>query len=464
MTGLLDRQVAFLAALRQAGLAVSLAESLDAARAVSVLGFADRQGLRAAFAATTVKRAGQRPIFDTLFDLYFPVAVGEPAIAEAPRAKTASEKSFEEEQKAAALALREGLFDALLEGSEGALAALARRAVAVLGRAGSAGGRQSFFAYRVLRQLSPETLMAALLEAVLAGRERGGLAEAVARQGIAERIRRFGELVEAEVRRRVAEDKGIEEVARSAVRPVAESVDFLRATRDDLSQLRRDVYPLARRLATRLTARRRLGRAGRLDFRRTVRASLSTGGVPILTHHRPHRPHRPELAVLCDVSGSVAAFAHFTLLLTYALRDQFAKVRAFAFIDTTDEITRFFTGTDDVVDAMARVTREAQLVRYDGHSDYGNAFAVLAGRWPDAIGPRTSLLILGDARNNYRSLGLPALTALVRRARHTYWLNPEPRRYWGSGDSATAAYGAVVEMVECRNAAQLEGFVAGLLR
>ncbi|MHB2022573.1 MAG: VWA domain-containing protein [Mycobacteriales bacterium] len=464
MTGLLDRQVAFLSALRGAGLAVSLAESLDAARAASVVGMSDREVLRAAFAATTLKRQALRPAFDSLFDLYFPIAVGDPVVCEASNSKSSSDKSLEEEQDAATAALRQSLFEALLEGSEAPLAELARRAVAMLGRSGAAGGRQSFFAYRVLRRLSPDTLMASLLEAVLAGRERGGLAEAVARQSLGERIRRFAELVEAEVRRRTAEDKGVAEVARNAVRPVAETVDFLRATGDDLRQLRRDVYPLARRLATRLTARRRLGRAGRLDFRRTVRASLSTGGVPMLTRHRPHRPHRPELAVVCDVSGSVAAFAHFTLLLSYALRDQFARVRAFAFIDTTDEITGFFTGREDVVDAMVRVTREAQLVRYDGHSDYGNAFAVLAERWPDAVGPRTSLLILGDARNNYRSLGLPALSTLVRRARHAYWLNPEPRRYWGSGDSATAAYAEVVQMVECRNSVQLEAFVAGLLR
>jgi uncharacterized protein with von Willebrand factor type A (vWA) domain len=454
--GLVDRQVAFLGALRTAGLPVSLAESLDAARAVSTVGYLHRESLRAALAATCVKRAVHRPAFDALFDLYFPPATGEPVAA-------ATGQSDGDPPADPGEALREALFQALLDGDEASLAALARRAVALLGRAESAAGRQSFFAFRVSRRLSPDTLMAALLDALLAGTDRGGLAERVARQTVNDRIRRFEQLVEAEVRRRAAEDRGIEDIARSAIKPLAESVDFLRATRDDLAQLRRDVYPLARRLATRLTARRRMGRSGRLDFRRTVRASLSTGGVPLLTRHRPHRPHRPELAVLCDVSGSVAAFAHFTLLLTYALRDQFSKVRAFAFIDTTDEITRFFTGTDDVLAAMTRVTREADLVRYDGHSDYGNSFATLDERWPDAVGPKTSLLILGDARNNYRALGLPALKSLAGRARHAYWLNPEPSRYWGSGDSAVREYSAVVEMVECRNAAQLEQFVTGLL-
>jgi hypothetical protein len=242
-----------------------------------------------------------------------------------------------------------------------------------------------------------------------------------------------------------------------------DQVDFLRATRDDLAALRRTVHPLARRLATRLAARRRHGRTGRLDVRRTVRASLATGGVPIVTHHRPRRPHKPQLVVLTDVSGSAAGFAHFTLLLTTALREQFSKVRAFAFIDTCDEVTRLLGPGIELADGVSRMAREADLVWFDGHSDYGHAFEVFAERWPDAVGPDTSLLILGDARNNYRNPGLPTLRRLVDNARHAYWLNPEPAKHWGSGDSVAPLYRDVLPMVECRNAAQLARFVEDLL-
>ena len=315
----------------------------------------------------------------------------------------------------------------------------------------------------MLRALSPETLTASLLEHLLAGQQRGGLAERVARQTVSERIRQFQEMVEAEVRRRLAEDRGVEQVSRTSVQPLAEQVDFLRASRDDMAELRRQVFPLARRLATRLTARRRLGRSGKLDFRRTVRASLGTGGVPIVTHHRPHKPHKPELTVICDVSGSVAGFAHFTLMLAYALREQFTKVRAFAFIDTCDEVTRFFTPGGDVAEALARMSAEAELVWFDGHSDYGHSLEEFATRYPDAVGPRTSLLVLGDARNNYRATGLATLRQLVGRARHAYWLNPEPAAYWSTGDSAVLQYADAIEMVEVRNAVQLEAFVQRLL-
>jgi uncharacterized protein with von Willebrand factor type A (vWA) domain len=463
-TGLVDRHVSFVGALRAAGLPVSMAESLDAGRAVTTVDLIDREQLRAAYAATVVKRAAHRPAFDRLFDLWWPAALGdgepdageEGAAAEPEEIDPADLEAMRDE-------LRRRLRDVLLSGDDEALRRLAREAVNGLGRADGQPGRQSWFTYRVLRALNPETLMASLLEAVLGGQERGGLAERVARQMLTERIKAFEEMVESEVRRRLAEDRGAEAIAKTAVKPLIEQVEFLRASREDLKELRRQVYPIARRLATRLTAKRRLGRRGRLDVRRTVRASLSSGGVPLTTVFRPHKPHKPELVVLCDVSGSVAAFAHFTVLLAFALREQFAKVRVFAFVDTTDEVTSFFERGGDVADALARMSQDADVVWYDGHSDYGHAFEVFAQRWADAVTPKTSLLVLGDARTNYRAPALPALRSVVRQARYAFWLNPEPRQYWSSGDSAAAAYGEVMPMVECRNVAQLQEFVEGML-
>jgi uncharacterized protein with von Willebrand factor type A (vWA) domain len=193
-----------------------------------------------------------------------------------------------------------------------------------------------------------------------------------------------------------------------------------------------------------------------------VRASLGTGGVPLVTHHRPHRPHKPELTVLCDVSGSVAGFAHFTLMLSYALSEQFTKVRAFAFIDTSTRCpassppaATWPPRCPDVGRGRPGVAGRAQRLRPQP--------GALRADYPDAVGPRTSLLVLGDARNNYRATGVATLRSLVQRARHAYWLNPEPAAYWGSGDSATAQYAEVIEMVECRNALQLEQFVQRLL-
>jgi uncharacterized protein with von Willebrand factor type A (vWA) domain len=350
----------------------------------------------------------------------------------------------------------------LIEGDDEELGRFARRAVAAFGQMAPSPSGQSWFTYRVMRALEPDSVIAALLQGLLSGERRGGLSEQMARLEVRERAAAFHTAIEGEVRRRQAGERGREKVAQHAVRPLADQIDFLRAQSGDLAELRRTVAPLARRLAVRLSARRRHGRKGRLDFRKTVRASLGTGGVPVVTHHRPRKVHKPELVVLCDVSGSVAGFSHFTLMLTQALREHFTGVRAFAFVDSTDEVTRFFRPGADVFDAVVRIGREADVVAFDGHSDYGTAFEAFADRWPTVVGPRTSLLVLGDGRTNYRPPGLATLADLVRRSRSAHWLNPEPRRLWGSGDSAADRYGEVIDMVECRNAAQLSEFVATL--
>jgi uncharacterized protein with von Willebrand factor type A (vWA) domain len=468
--GLVGHLDGFVRAVREAGVPVGISQAVDAAQVLTVVDLLDREQLRHGLAAVLLRRAAQRPAFDVLFDLWWPLT-DRPGAVDGEGTDDPAEDADGDatdgplpvgDPGALTEALRAELLRLLTEGDEEALRRFARLAVDQLGAGAPSPSGQSFFSYRVLRALSPDTLVAQLLAGLLGGAERGGLAEQVARQTAKERIAAFRTAVEAEVRRRTAAEKGRDKVARNAVRPLADQVDFLRAQQSDLAELRRTVAPLARRLAAKLSARRRSGREGRLDFRRTVRASLATGGMPLVTHHRPRVVHKPELVVLCDVSGSVAGFSHFTLMLTQALREHFTGVRAFAFVDSTDEVTRFFTPGSDVVDAIARIGREADVVSFDGHSDYGNALEVFAERWPAAVGPRTSLLVLGDGRTNYRHPGLPTLADLVRRSRSAHWLNPEPRRLWGSGDSAADRYREVIPMVEVRTAAQLADFVTTL--
>ncbi|WP_431928238.1 vWA domain-containing protein [Nonomuraea jabiensis] len=451
---LIDRHVGFVRALREAGIPVSVAEGLDAAHALRVIELSERESLRAAYAATLVKKPAYRPGFDVLFDLWFPASTSGMYAERAERPIDLETAPVDE--------LRDHLARLLTGGSDQELREFAQAMVGRFGHQPAATpGRQNWFSYSVMRALSPETLMARILQNVLQGQERGGLAERNVRRTVHDNTRRFEEAVATDVRRRIAEDSGIERIARSAVRPPLDQIDFLRVTKADLARLRREVHPLARRLAARLTIRQRKGRRGRLDFRRTVRASLQSGGVPLTTHFRPPRPHKPELVILCDTSDSVSSFAHFTLLLTYALREQFTKVRAFGFVDTVDEITRFFVPGADVVEAMTRLTNEADMVRF-GRTNYGHSLERFAERYGDAIGPRTSLLILGDARSNYQPPALDVLRSLVGRSRHAYWLNPEPVAQWDTGDSVASEYGAVVPMHECRNVAQLTAFIETL--
>jgi uncharacterized protein len=437
-----------------------------------VLGALDlvhREHLREGLAAALLRRPGQRPAFDTLFDLWFPAALGAGA-AEVEVPRVGDEDGGPADGPVDIEALRDVLADLLRDGDTAALADLARAVVDALGRSGAAGpgvrgaaGQPSWSAHQALRLLSPETLLARVLDALRGGRDPGGFADEVLRRDVRARIAAFRRMITDEVRRRTAEARGREQVARHAVPRQAEQVEFLTAHGEQLALLRRTVAPLARRLAARLAVRRRRARRGRVDLRRTLRRSLSTGGVPMRPAFRTRRPGRPELVVLCDVSGSVAGFSHFTLLLCHALREQFAKVRVFAFVERTDEVTHLFAPGAELSGVMQRVLREADLVAFDGHSDYGGSLGSFAEHWGDAVTSRTSLLVLGDGRTNYRDPNLVVLRRLVGAARHAHWLNPEPRRQWGSGDSAALRYAEVLPMHECRTAAQLAAVVEALL-
>lgn len=460
-SGLLDRHIAFLEALRGAGLSVSLAEDLDAVAALTSVEWTDRSIVHDVYAATLVKRQAQRPTFDALFDLYFPRLVGG-GVAQAQRAAEAEEhgEAAPVRDNAAALeAFREALAEALERGDEQRLQELAAEMV---GRFGAMPGRgpglSSWSAYTALQRVAPSQLVERIVAALLGE----GLTEEEAERSAGRRIGAFTATVEADARRRIAEEKGAEHVANVALRPSIDRIDFTSARKADLEEMRREIYPLARRLAARLTKEHHARRRGPLDFRHTVRASMSTGGVPIATHHRPKRPHRTELVVLCDVSGSVANFAQFTLLLVFAMRESFQKVRAFTFIDHVHEVTHHFKPGADVVDVMSDLAASTSHAALWGRTNYGRALTKFAEEHSDAIGSKTSLLILGDARSNYSDLAADVLKEMTGTVRHAWWLNPEHRRHWGTGDSAAPAYGDLVDMVECRNLTQLAEFVHDL--
>ncbi len=461
-SGLVDRHIAFLEALRGAGLPVSLAEDIDAIAALSALPWDERSTVRDAYAATLVKRQSQRTTFDALFDLYFPRLVGEGAGAGVPDEDedTDTGRGGVRDNAAALTAFRTELADALAAGDQ---QALQRLATEMVGRFGAMPGRgpglSSWSAYTALQRVTPGELVDRIVASLLA---EGRLEEEASRVA-GRRVGGFTRMVEDDARRRIAEEKGADHVADVALRPSIDRLDFTSARKADLEEMRREIYPLARRLATRLTQEHHARRRGPLDFRRTVRASISTGGVPLVTHHKPKRPHRTELVVLCDVSGSVANFAQFTLLLVFALRDQFQNLRAFTFVDQVHEVTGHFRPGADVADVMADLAASTAHAALWGRTNYGRAFTTFAEQHPDALGPKSSLLVLGDARSNYSDLSLPVLKDLAGAARHAWWLNPEHRRHWNTGDSAATSYGEIVPMVECRNLTQLGEFVHDIL-
>ncbi|QHC32771.1 vWA domain-containing protein [Streptomyces sp. HF10] len=448
MTDPAERITGLVGALRAHGVRIGTGETVDAARAAEALGLADRELLREGLAATLLHGPAQRAVFDPVFDLYFPRGVGAPDAGPADRES-----------------LRDRLAEALAADDRALMAQLAAQAVDGLGGYGSSPGSDGWSAYQTLERLRPGTLLARVRADVRAGAGAGGdFADRLLDDEIRRRIEEFRRLVGAEARRRVAERRGRDEIARRGVRPTADRVDFLFAGRDQLAELRRAVQPLARKLATRLAARRRRAARGTVDLRRTLRSSLSTGGVPMRPVLRRRRPVRPELVLLCDVSGSVAGFSDFTMLLVQALHDQFSKVRVFAFVNRLDEVTGLLGhGRADPEGLGARIREEATLTGWHGSSDYGMALGEFTERYGAAVGPRTTVFVLGDARTNRSDPNLPAVREIARRARRVYWLNPEPAGQWGTGDSAAPAYADLVEMHECRTARQLGGLVGRLL-
>lgn len=439
---MLDRVLRFTRALREAGLPVGASESIDALRSLQCISLQDRESVRAALSCTMVKNEGHRPAFDTLFGLYF----GARGALDTPDRDAVSTD-----------ALVSQVTDAIAAGDDASIQALARTAVAMFGRLESAASNDWYSHYQVMRTLDLDRLVRALEEEA-AGAETAGWSAGVRRAELRRSARSFRQATLDETRRRVAEQRGPEAVAAYAVAPLPEEADFFGLS-TDLDDLRKSIRPLARKLATRVAMKRRRHRRGQLDIRHTVRRSLGSGGVPLEPRFRHRVPHRPELFILCDVSGSVGRFARFTLMLTHALSSQFSRVRSFAFIDKLDEVTRYFDHEDFLV-GVDRMNREADVVWTDGHSDYGNCLSQFHEDFGSDVGPRTTMLVLGDARTNYRARKAWVLKELGRQARRIYWLNPEPRRDWDTGDSAASEYAEHVDaMVEVRNLKQLEAFI-----
>jgi uncharacterized protein with von Willebrand factor type A (vWA) domain len=474
---MLDVLQGFVHELRTAGLPVSMTENLDAMRAVEHVPIDDREAFKAALGATLVKNAGHYRVFDTVFEVFFSMfspgvnAEGEPDLdadaqadfdelrAAMDQGGAMSQVSNEE--------LAQMLLDALMRLDQNEMRMLAGAAVARF--AGMEPGRPvggAYYLYRTLRQLDADGLVNKMMARAQESEQIGDGAfdERLAREDFEGRLKVLKEMIEAEIRRRLVADRGVDAMARTLRKPLPEDVDFMHASRDEMQLLQRAIYPLTRALAARLAQRRRHRRQGHLDFRQTVRHSMSYGGVPVEPRFKRPRPSKPEIMVVADISGSVASFARFTLQFVYAMQSEFSKVRSWVFIDGIDEVTRFFDESQELGEAIQRVNTEADVVWVDGHSDYGHAFEVWHERHIREVTKKSSVILLGDARNNYHASQAWTVAEMQKRARKVFWLDPEPRGYWDTGDSIVSEYAPYCDGVyEVRNLRQLQKFVADVV-
>jgi uncharacterized protein with von Willebrand factor type A (vWA) domain len=319
---------------------------------------------------------------------------------------------------------------------------------------------EDHYEWRARRNLEAEKVIADLVNETAAGKGLTALQRRIIEDDLRERLERYGDVLREDLRARRTEQLGTEVMVAARRQRPPEEVDFLWAQEADLEAMRRALGPLARRLHARLTRRRKQAHRGRLDVRRTLRRSMQYGGVPVEPRFRRPAAGKPEILMFADISGSMRAFARFALELTYTLATNFQRVRTFVFVDGVDEVTRAVEGAGNLEPALERIQREAQVVAYDGQSWYGNVFRSFWDRWGRELTSRTTFIVLGDARNNFRSTGAEYLHEIHGRVRRLYWLNPEPRGHWGSADSIVGTYAPFCDGVfECRNLKQLEAFV-----
>ena len=435
--------------LRGEGVAVGTSELLDAFSALPEVEWTEPRAFREVLAATLAKSPDDQRIFNLVFDRFFfravELAAGQEGIREAGMGGSMDEAGDELNLDA----LRRQIAQMIAEGNESAMRDLARLAIAAFGQQGEGSGVIGVDVQRIRRQLG------------LRGEAQPELPqddprrEGLPRDG----IRRFEQLLRQELERR--------QVERTETLPPARPLNELdRALPSgplaDLASVHRVVAQLKRRLKTQGNENKGAQRHAHVDVRRTMRASLETGGVPVVLKYRPVRPRRPELFVVCDVSTSVTSASVFFLSVMHALHDSFRKMRSFVFIERVSEVTDVFHKERDFKAVSEAIGKDAGVADISGYTDYGRVWRELRDQIEDELHPRATLIVLGDARTNGRDPAADVFAQIAAKAGRAYWLNPEPRLYWNYGDSVINAYEQHCEAYECWTADQLEEFVKAL--
>ncbi len=454
-----ERIVKFIAALRAAGVRVSLAESADAFQAINSMGIKDRQIFRLSLRTTLIKDASNLPTFEELFPIFF-------SSSENPPMANPSDDLSPEEARMLAEALRQfseqlrKMMEKLLKGEQLSQDELDRLGKMVgLSQMDNLHYRE-WMVQRMKKALRFKEVQEALKE----------LAETLAQMGMdKQRAEQLIQLMQAN--QHALEDQlrqyaGQRIAENMSERPPEDGIDslmnrpFNALSDQDMERLRKEVQRLANALKTRVALRQKRAKSGQLDAKATIRANLKHGNVPIELKHR-ERTLKPKLVILCDVSTSMRYCSELMLSLLYHMQDLISKTYAFAFINRLEYISPDFSGKE-VHTAVAQVLERMPAGYYN--TDLGSSLADFQRSYLDAIDSRTTFILVGDGRNNYNDPRLDIFRALARRCRRTIWINPEAAMLWGSGDSDMLKYAPNCDVVlQAGNLAQLTAAVDRLL-
>ncbi len=457
-----DKIIGFVGLLRHNGVRVSFAESMDTFRALDLVGLGNRLGVKDVLRATLVKRAVDVPTYDQLFDLYFS-GIGEIVKSAESRSREALELDPAEYQKLledlATFLQEQGiepseLARALLQQDTARLERLLREAAQ---RSGVQRIERSFqegqYSQGMQQQLGVGDVareLQAISDALGAGApdpRRRQMGRFVDRrlQELQDMIRR---LVRGELEQR---DVGQRDAAR--MQALAEK-SFYYLSEEEIRRMKEAVTKLAQRLKNVLAVKRRSSRKGKFDVKDTLRKNLQYGGVPFKIRFDQRKRVKPQVVVLCDVSDSVRNVSRFMLQFVYSLQDLYSKVRSFIFVSDIGEITKLFE-ENEIHQAIDQAIR-GNVINVYAHSDFGRAFRMFHREHLAAITRHTTVIVLGDARNNYNLPHEWVLKEIKQRAKQLIWLNPENRMTWGFGDSEMDRYQPYCDIVEeCRNLNQL---------
>jgi len=446
-----DRVVQFIAGLRAAGVRVSLAESQDAFRAVQHMGVMDRDHFKAALRTTLVKERNDQPLFEKLFPLFFGSG-GPPFIPPGEALSPEDEKKLEAAMRALAGELSR-LLEMLANGRQPTKEEMERLGRQAGADRGQRPEQQPWLTREMLRRMGLESL-AEQIEKLLAELARMGMTPegqqavlqliAANRDALAEQVAQF---VGQNIAREMSEQQPQK----------MDGNDLMQRPFNDLSQaeareLRHLVARLAARLRTRAALRQKKGDGKTLDAKTTLRANLKTGGVPFDVRFK--KKHlKPKFALICDVSTSMRPVAEFMLRLMYDMQDQVGKARSFAFNDHLEEVSdEFISHRPD--EAIPLVLHRIPPGYYA--TDLGRGLENFCDSYLDAIDRRTTVIFLGDGRNNFNSPRLDLFEMIKRRARRVVWFNPEESYLWGTGDSDMAQYAPLCDAVhQVSNLAEL---------
>jgi uncharacterized protein with von Willebrand factor type A (vWA) domain len=465
--------VSFIQVLRTHDVRVSPAETLDAMDVARTLGYADRSLLRDGLAMTLAKTPEEEAVFLQCFDRYFSQsladfaggeAAGDGAAADPDTASPVLDAGPEGEPTAVPAPLAEAaagdpqlqalldapLMQALLQNDRNTLTLAMGRAAERVGlRQIQMFTQKGQFTRRMLDEMGEEHIRQAVIE--LEKRESPALVE----------MQRYRDILREQVRDYVEH----EYLLHAGGRNQQFMDEILSRTRLNniehmyLHKVHELVRKMARKLASRHARRRRTFKRGQLDMGRTLRRGIPHDGVMFTTYWKKVRREKPQILAVCDVSGSVAAYAKFLLLFLYSLQDVLPRVRSFAFSSHLGEVSDLFV--------QHPVEKAIELVnwKYGGATDYGSSLLDFAALALDDINSSTTVIILGDARNNNGDPKLEILRSIYQRARQVIWLNPESRRAWGTGDSEMLRYQSACHFTaECNNLKQLERIVDQLLK